>query len=605
MCDVPCFVSISSCVDVFDVVHEGAVHDAEPARSRIVSGEIPVAGVFRTALGEIFAGLEDHCEVRAHTLGLQPGGDCATEIRVGDRLVDRAHAVGHLFRWTGELSFRIFVALLEQREVAAFAQQVDGRFECDELFQTGHVDAVTVGIFDRRRGRGDDDLLRREPVEDRQNRVSERVAAYDRVVERHERVRTGPDQPVGHVVNVHVELLPARGVGDERAEFRVLDRDLAEPDGVTLLAGDAVQRIEQSVKTRLRGVRDVGEKRVFKIFPGFAQHGGHEFAPECAPFTMNVGIVRAREVDAFKDAPPQRFRVEAGTEFDVAVSTDDKHFSRRKFRDFRSRAVERRLDRGTLGTHNRDFIVEIEVTGPDSRRVADRESGAVPEHAAERERAVEIAARFAQHCGEVDENALRPRGECIDLEDIQFVGQYAPFTWEGCVVKLADKVAYLGRDVEDAVNLGFLDEGKLAELKRLFTGGGDAVNTTVIMHDIIVDVCRHSSPEEGIVISPEYYKKLSAVKAFNYENIYTNARFSAFQKYASLIIETLFEGLYSLWRDGQTFGELERYAKIYPELGSAFITWLLKYCDADVLPVGRRADMAHLISSSRNVVVLW
>ena len=197
------------------------------------------------------------------------------------------------------------------------------------------------------------------------------------------------------------------------------------------------------------------------------------------------------------------------------------------------------------------------------------------------------------HCGEVDENALRPRGECIDLEDIQFVGQYAPFTWEGCVVKLADKVAYLGRDVEDAVNLGFLDEGKLAEFKRLFTGGGDAVNTTVIMHDIIVDVCRHSSPEEGIVISPEYYKKLSAVKAFNYENIYTNARFSAFQKYASLIIETLFEGLYSLWRDGQTFGELERYAKIYPELGSAFTTWLLKYCDADVLPVGRRADMAR------------
>ena len=113
------------------------------------------------------------------------------------------------------------------------------------------------------------------------------------------------------------------------------------------------------------------------------------------------------------------------------------------------------------------------------------------------------------------------------------------------------------------------------------------------MHDIIVDVCRHSSPEEGIVISPEYYKKLSAVKAFNYENIYTNARFSAFQKYASLIIETLFEGLYSLWRDGQTFGELERYAKIYPELGSAFTTWLLKYCDADVLPVGRRADMAR------------
>lgn len=197
------------------------------------------------------------------------------------------------------------------------------------------------------------------------------------------------------------------------------------------------------------------------------------------------------------------------------------------------------------------------------------------------------------HCGEVDENALSPRKELFDLSRIERVGQYPPATWEGCIVKLADKVAYLGRDMEDAVSLGFLDEGKRRELNSLFAGGGNAVNTTVIMHDIIVDVCRHSSPEEGIVISPGYFEKLSAVKAFNYRNIYKNPRFAAFQRYAELIIETLFGGLYSLWNGGDVFGEIARYAAVYPELGGAFLSWLIKFCDAEGLPPEKRGDMAR------------
>ena len=62
------------------------------------------------------------------------------------------------------------------------------------------------------------------------------------------------------------------------------------------------------------------------------------------------------------------------------------------------------------------------------------------------------------HCGEVDENGLKPRSELIDLDTFNSPGQYQPATWEGCVVKLADKIAYVGRDIEDAINLGFLGE---------------------------------------------------------------------------------------------------------------------------------------------------
>lgn len=61
------------------------------------------------------------------------------------------------------------------------------------------------------------------------------------------------------------------------------------------------------------------------------------------------------------------------------------------------------------------------------------------------------------HCGEINENGLKPRTEYIDLYEYEHPNQYAPYTWEGCVVKIADKLSYLGRDIEDAITLGILD----------------------------------------------------------------------------------------------------------------------------------------------------
>jgi dGTPase len=71
------------------------------------------------------------------------------------------------------------------------------------------------------------------------------------------------------------------------------------------------------------------------------------------------------------------------------------------------------------------------------------------------------------HCGEVDENALRPRDQIIDLYEIKKAGEYPPFSWEGCVVKIADKISYLGRDIEDAYTLGILTEAQKNELSKI------------------------------------------------------------------------------------------------------------------------------------------
>ena len=185
------------------------------------------------------------------------------------------------------------------------------------------------------------------------------------------------------------------------------------------------------------------------------------------------------------------------------------------------------------------------------------------------------------HCGEVDENGLAPRREFIDLQkEYTAVGQYQPYTWEGCVVKLSDKIAYVGRDIEDAIRLKFLTKENidvLTDMARAYDK--NAINTTVIIHNMIYDVCRNSSPERGVCLSEDFFLQLKEIKEFNYKYIYRNPRLTPFTEYAHVVISQLFGVLLDAYRGEDTLSELRRRAAVYPELMSAFADWLSKYCE--------------------------
>ena len=186
------------------------------------------------------------------------------------------------------------------------------------------------------------------------------------------------------------------------------------------------------------------------------------------------------------------------------------------------------------------------------------------------------------HCGEIDVNGLVPRDELIDLNDYKRVGQYSPASWEGCVVKIADKIAYLGRDIEDAITLHFLSEGSLSELKALgekYCGRG-VLNTSSIMHEMIGDICRNSSPGKGITLGDEKYELLCKIKEFNYQYIYLNHRFNSYLLYAGMILNELFRVLHVMYRGEDTMIALRReYGQLYPKLTGEFTKWLATYCD--------------------------
>ena len=191
------------------------------------------------------------------------------------------------------------------------------------------------------------------------------------------------------------------------------------------------------------------------------------------------------------------------------------------------------------------------------------------------------------HCGEIDQQGIKPRDEAIDLYSIKRPGLIQPFTWEGCVVKVADKIAYLGRDIEDARQYHILDMGAYRHMREIVAEtlnakgshafrSGKAVNTTVLINDLIVDLCEQSSPEKGLCFSDEYFKFIKEIKKFNFAHIYNHWRLKKFAQYASDCLETIFSTLIRYYEHAKN-GRISIAMKYYPVLGKYFEEWLIKY----------------------------
>ena len=179
------------------------------------------------------------------------------------------------------------------------------------------------------------------------------------------------------------------------------------------------------------------------------------------------------------------------------------------------------------------------------------------------------------HCGEIDENSLKPRNEFIDLYDYNYPNQFNPYTWEGCVVKISDKIAYLGRDIQDAITLGILDKhlNELYEVMEI--DKSNVINNTVIINYLIYDLCENSSPEEGLKFSDTAFQFMNKLKEFNYKNIYLNERLKVPRQYFELVINTIYDTLKKYYTD------IEYVRKNYPTIIDEFEEWLKLYWNKD------------------------
>ena len=96
------------------------------------------------------------------------------------------------------------------------------------------------------------------------------------------------------------------------------------------------------------------------------------------------------------------------------------------------------------------------------------------------------------------------------------VKSLVPMTLEGCVVRVSDIIAYLGRDIDDACMLNMIQKEDIPEHIREILG----IKNREIVNTIILDIIKNSLDKPYIKLSDEVFKAIVDLKKFNNEHIY-------------------------------------------------------------------------------------
>ena len=135
------------------------------------------------------------------------------------------------------------------------------------------------------------------------------------------------------------------------------------------------------------------------------------------------------------------------------------------------------------------------------------------------------------HDGEVHDRSLSPdKDKTFRRLDDELADKRAdpttrltPMTLEGCVVRFADTIGYIGRDVEDAIRMGMIDRSDLPASATAVLG---ETNGTIVFN-LVTDLIESSFEQPSIAFSEPVSEALRALKAFNLDRIYLNPRLKA------------------------------------------------------------------------------
>jgi dGTPase len=111
-----------------------------------------------------------------------------------------------------------------------------------------------------------------------------------------------------------------------------------------------------------------------------------------------------------------------------------------------------------------------------------------------------------------------------------------PATLEAQVVRVADRIAYINHDVDDAVRAGVLDEGSLpAEaVQVLGRTHAERVNT------LVTDLVDHSADLPRVRLSDDVFHALDTMRDFMFERVYLRDEARSEQEKAIALVRTLF-----------------------------------------------------------------
>ena len=101
--------------------------------------------------------------------------------------------------------------------------------------------------------------------------------------------------------------------------------------------------------------------------------------------------------------------------------------------------------------------------------------------------------------------------------DEKNIGTLIPCTLEGCVMRICDIIAYLGKDRQDAMRLGLLREKRFSE---------DVIGSSnaEIINNFTVNLIENSYGKPYLKMDEDFFTALRQAKIENYQMIYNNKK---------------------------------------------------------------------------------
>ena len=149
------------------------------------------------------------------------------------------------------------------------------------------------------------------------------------------------------------------------------------------------------------------------------------------------------------------------------------------------------------------------------------------------------------HNGEFAQKVLY-LGDCTTFEhldddvrrcnaDAREIKKLRPSTLEGCVVRVSDMIAYIGKDRLDAIDVGVIDS------LSIFDSNYIGKTNAQIINNMTIDIVNNSYGRDHIAMSEEAYEDIVLAKRQNYEKIYFKE--GTVSEYEN-IVQEMFEELY-------------------------------------------------------------
>jgi len=116
-------------------------------------------------------------------------------------------------------------------------------------------------------------------------------------------------------------------------------------------------------------------------------------------------------------------------------------------------------------------------------------------------------------------------------------GSHSAKTLEGQIIKLADRIAYINHDIDDAIRGGVIGAEDIPKECRRVLGESHGQR----IQNMILNVIENSKEKPSVSMTQDMHESMMELRSFMFRNVYTSQVAKAEEDKAKGIVSTLFE----------------------------------------------------------------